>query len=128
VEWGGDAPPRSGVALRGVRNTVTPVCRTYPAHSDPFPCAHDAIRTELDALVQRKTALDTPDPDDVAAVRERFDFFETDVGIHDEIEDAGLYPALGDHREGASEDFEWTESVLSDQEWAALTERVSGLE
>lgn len=72
-----------------------------------FVYAHDAIREELDRLQEETAALDVGDPDEVAAVRDRFGFFEAYMGIHDDIEDAGLYPALEEYREGASDVFEW---------------------
>lgn len=72
-----------------------------------FTYAHDAIRTELDELQQLTTDLDPDDPEAVTELRDRFDFFTTYMGIHDDIEDAGLYPALDDLRADASEIYEW---------------------
>lgn len=72
-----------------------------------FTYAHDAIRSELDELQQMTTELDPDDPEEVTELRDRFDFFTTYMGIHDDIEDAGLYPALDDLREDVSEIYEW---------------------
>ncbi|MFC7139802.1 hypothetical protein ACFQMA_08115 [Halosimplex aquaticum] len=52
------------------------------------------------------TDLESTDPDAVAQLRDRFDFFETHMGIHDDIEDAGLYLAADELREDASEIYE----------------------
>lgn len=69
--------------------------------------AHDAIRTELDELLDMTAGVDGDDADTVAELRDRFEFFTTYMDVHDDIEDAGIYPALEDEMEGASELYEW---------------------
>jgi len=73
------------------------------------------------------TDLDSTDPDAVAQLRNRFDFFETYMGIHDDIEDAGLYPAADELREDASEIYEW-DHEQAEEYFGTFDERLEAVE